>query len=406
MKAYALSSDKARNEDADSSTGTMFISAGLILAIEDLLLSALTTPDYFNSPELHDPKDESRAILPIPVLRAEWKDKPPTRGFGWLEDIAAGHSISILNLMPQAPWRLVQFELLRELCIHWVMLHEFAHWALGHLGALTSANSKAKASLALSDAVLGLLDADRMKMLAGLAKFVSASTAPGLGAIDGTTVGRSIELSADRWAIHYLIRLHEAERDHPDNVFSRHRRAMRAIRLPREFDPSTELEENRRVRAYITAAGAVALILFSNERDGSKSDDYPPAISRLINILNAAFASSPFVDITAGGVTFETAIADEPEFIAYMRDAWLQPQIDFRFLNRALGVEPFLAFDAETDAPLYSEVLEDILRLFDPTADIDSFGTEAGQDYFKLKEPTEAVETACSPFALVTKLRL
>ena len=105
------------------------VSAGLILALEDALLAALCRGAFFTNGALeNDGLDE-----PIPFL--EVRNPNPMRmrfyDVGGIEQLT---SSEIQKAIPRAPWRLCQFDLLSELALHFILLHEVAHFACGHLG--------------------------------------------------------------------------------------------------------------------------------------------------------------------------------------------------------------------------------------------------------------------------------
>ncbi|AXY75584.1 hypothetical protein D3H65_17070 [Paraflavitalea soli] len=112
---------------------TIEINIGLILAVEDLLGKCLCTKSFFTQ---RTPTGELSIANPFFLIGPDHADR--FLNYGSIVALGDAHAQLLTAGIPIAPWRLFQFDLIAELSAQWAMLHEQAHWMLGHIDYLAA----------------------------------------------------------------------------------------------------------------------------------------------------------------------------------------------------------------------------------------------------------------------------
>src|ERR1700733_10393434 len=115
--------------EADAGQPRVRISEGLCLALDDTLLSALCVLGFFTARLKQDDVPE---VYLIGFCAPENKDK----SFDYTrtsQSSSADLPGALTSHIPLDPVRLSQADLLLSFTMHWVSLHEQAHWLLGHM---------------------------------------------------------------------------------------------------------------------------------------------------------------------------------------------------------------------------------------------------------------------------------
>jgi hypothetical protein len=251
------------------------ISAGAVLGMEELLLKCLTNADFFMFEELRG-AGEFDSAAPFALLRVV-DDRPPRYfDYHWLEGLGDDLGDALVTPLPYTPWRLLQFELLRDLAIEWIYLHEASHWIAGHLHFLSAGRrtpAKAGTSAARLAMSEGRVSKDRHPEREVIKSALEAANA---GDVAPEVAHRCMEHQADYTAFTLLARLHHHQR-HPDNAFARYQRGMRALHLPNGFKEIASLDHGQRLRSMLVAAEAAVLIIERSSRVEVRNIGYPSA---------------------------------------------------------------------------------------------------------------------------------
>jgi hypothetical protein len=82
----------------------LFASAGAVIAIEEVLLRALASPDFFHFDALFDPTDDARTRAPFHVLDAEVEGPARFADYSWVQALSpTDQRTALLSSMPLAP---------------------------------------------------------------------------------------------------------------------------------------------------------------------------------------------------------------------------------------------------------------------------------------------------------------
>jgi len=385
----------------------LFVSAGAALAIEELLLGAFGKLDFFIFDELYDPADDSRSLAPINVIDVTTEGPDRYYDYTWLERTQS--SDSLLTTLPSTPWRLCQFELMRELSLQWLCLHEAAHWLAGHVDLLERFSRRRPAprgasaiSLSIGDPGFGDEAPDDKVLLAA----IEAATAVGGGATTSLDFRKALELQADQLGFQLLIRLQGSDHATADNAFERYRDSMARLDLPPEFAAVIDLSPAQRLRAMTVAAGAVILIIEKAARVRGRNSHYPPPLARLLAIQLAATTATPFTETDGDYAIIKADVVTDEAFRPYMRDAFGRPFLDFNILAGLLGLESFVSVDTSRPEPQFAPTTRDLFSFFNSNATSDTFETEGGRELFAFLGNVIDVSELCADYRRLGKLQI
>lgn len=380
----------------DGKGAHLHVTEGAFLAIEDLLLRATAKPDFFLFGALYDPQDEQRLRAPIHVLNVTVEGPERFFDYSWLRRIKPSDiRYALLTSMPLTPWRLCQFELLRALSLHWLCLHEAAHWLGGHLDLLAQSAPAAKTGLQFCDPdpVLGAVDAPNR---------VEAAIAAVLSAHELT---RRLPLRDARKCFEYQadflgFLLLSALQKRLDSAFARYEAAMRRLALPDYFEEVIALDGPSRARAQLLAAGVVILLIERGALSRGGRSAYPLPLARLLNLQMASIVASPFAEKRDDGVFLKAHLADRPDFLAFIGEALGRTLLDFNVLAKVLSLDPFV--DNPPGKPVrFQSIVGDLQAFFDATTRKSRLKTRAAREFYALHNGNQLVRQLCAPFIKV-----
>lgn len=245
-----------------SRTGSYIaISHGLGLSIDDAVLNALCVRGFYTARLASDQRPPAFGVLSIGAARPE-----RYHDYTFVE-AGAGREATITRAMPLEPVRLAQAELLSYFALRWVVLHEQAHWLLGHLHLLASAH-----------AVEGL-DFGEARLFAE-------------GEEEDVVDAFAMELQADALATQSLVvELLSLETNSAP--------PLAAYRQTLDLDPEQEVRfapqpetRSMRFRTALLAAGICAVLFdLRRQKIDAVSDSHPPPAARIVNIALSAIAT-------------------------------------------------------------------------------------------------------------------
>lgn len=385
-------------EPAGSST-ILGISAGAVLSIEELLLLSLTDVDFFTFPELVDGVDATRTNAPIEVQRVEGQRPELSSGFQWLRGLGEDLGDALLTSLPVSPWRLCQFELLRDLAVQWLCLHEASHWMRGHVAFIQLA--EASFDLPAWPIRIGMSDGASSGDIHPQRAIVEAALrAAFASSIPADLAHRCLEHQADHMAFGLLARLHHHQTDHPDSAFARYAAAMHSLNLTPQFDALLDLTDAQRLRAMLIAAQVAILFIEKIGRAGPRNVGYPFPMGRFLHLQLAAAAEWPIAGSDEEGAYLDATDADEEELRQFLRDALGNALIDIDRLGRNLRLEP-MTIEEASDGRVFGPVIREVLRLFDPDTRPSDLETEAGRELHHLQhEQNPIVDRILAPFQI------
>lgn len=277
-----------------------------------------------------------------------------------------------------------------EAAIQWLMLHEFAHWWLGHLGYIAAVERLPPHDVELC-AVSNALSA------------VGRARPPVLTADHYLC----FELQADFWAMQLLD---TAFADVDLGETEPHARAASLDRSNAGDGP--RIPWPRRFAAI--AAGAVILIMEQIRHNAEHYDKelHPSPEARAIAIMTVVVGHSvrDLGYIRDGEIRIKVD-EENDEFIdvfkALMKDAMSIFHTDLAHLAQVLGVEPIFSRDAPIVAEFLGEklqVTETINDLFahmmEPEAGEERFVTEGGRQLARLRALEKKLRTQLASFAM------
>ncbi len=255
------------------------LSLGAILALDDLVLFALTSKDVLIADRRAAAGDPAaRFELPQPLEISGAALERPGRFFEYATALDGGINRPVLTYaMAYTPWRLAQASLVSELALAWVLLHERAHWALGHLDLL---REEGATTLCLSETNLESVEPnDRALPL-------------------DSELRRTLEAEADIQA--FLLLCDYAMR--VGGAADRYETMAGTFDVPDDPRVLRRLTFGNCLRVCITAV-SLACVAFDQARAGEddESPTHPRPASRLMNMLINAPIVSPMTKQNEAG---------------------------------------------------------------------------------------------------------
>lgn len=365
------------------------LSLGSILAIEDALLGALCRATFLTNAGLETVElDEPIAFLRIPAAATRLRTYPLDQPGGLM-------SATLNPWIPRSAWRLYQFDVMAELSLQWIVLHEMAHWALGHIG-FAAARTRA------GDAALTLSEVTHSFALEGVEASGNCLT---------SSEHQTIEMQADFLASELLYFYHRAQIGSENTPLSRFGERMREL-VDVRGTVLGDLDEAQQHRLLATAAGVVVLTIEARRQEVGTSRTHPLPETRAMQILTETFAlanRSQSREGEDGGFILGTTDDDQiAEILETVRGQWRSLIIDMMGVSEALGTEPlFLRSEApgvaatDPDMSSTSATFQDFLHLiFDAAGGEEGLATAGGREFWRLKQLDAGVRSACAAFAV------
>ena len=234
------------------------INIGLILAVEDLLGQCLSTATFYT------PK--GKLDISNPSFRIGSAHRNRYIDYGPLlfqqEHLA---SFKLTRHIPISPWRLYQLDLLSELAIHWAMLHEQAHWMLGHLDYLHTFRKG-------GEGVFRMNEGPRNKELK---------------AVISQEEYHYFEMSADALATALLFHFYWPIRKNKHSPFGIYNsKLIASYGNPIPFHSILKIEDDVTILRTFLSAISTVLILFEQQRSRhGHGGTYPMPSTRLLSIF-------------------------------------------------------------------------------------------------------------------------
>lgn len=369
--------------------------AEIIVSVSDRLAELLLElegepidPDAVELDLLHD----TRAF-------AAYVGPHPDRDGAALVKISPYVVIEIVEALRRAGWNFAEeeagaefveggIEPILELALQWVILHELAHWGLGHLGYREAVSGAKGARLSCTDNSFAVAADD-------LASNPDAARSGRPWSDLSPEEYRCLELQADFQATLLLDVLH----DEPDAETSG--AADDAIRLPAS-------------RQLVALAAGIAIILVQRQRpkkDAGEPDlRHPSPEARAFNVMSVLLAQSVrhLGQVDEGGIRLATS---DDEQVRRIREAWVDAlRVFYRYLApfaEAVGVQPIFSnpslvrarMEGAADDLVPLTGREVLVFLLEPGARPDRFETPGGRELSALRGYNLELQRKAAPYA-------
>jgi len=355
------------------------IPIGLILALEEVILATATTHDFLSDTF----SDDEAGTIEVPYYR--WQSRSPE--LLTCQEALAASLLDVMQIgsaIPLATWRLMQCEFMIDTAFQFIVMHEIAHWSLGHT---------------LYAQQLGLLQAPAWEEL-GL-----QNSTQRLAGKEG--IARCIELQADSVGFDFLVSPNVAVKE-PRSLLCRFNEAFSKVYVPRHTLAS--LNPNKATRLLTVSSAAVIMLLEMARAQASTSagNTHPTPEARAYNLLRDQFGLSlyDYGQINEEGVLVFRNIPNidiNAVFKSIMRETLALSLYDMKFLARTMGVPHLFVETADqkmVSRPLNfrdSPVLQDlVLELLPRPAT--AFTTQAAKENAAMKLINNDVRAACKPY--------
>ena len=354
------------------------LSAGAVLGVEELLLKCLTNPDFFSP--FDELRGEGKFDTPAPIAFLRVEDERPNRyvDYEWLAKLGDDLGYALVTPLPYTPWRLAQFELLRDLAIDWLLLHEASHWIGGHLAFLRGAEKRGPQTaggaigLGFSD---GGISMDEHPQRRAFERALKSADAPH---IEPLVAHRCLEHQADYNGFTLLARLHHQQHPRASTAFARYAKTMAALDLPPPLHKIGRLSEGRRLRSMLVAAETAVLIIERSSCSEKRNAGYPLPLERFLHLQHAGSQEWPIAINTEHGVMLNGPRAGGRRIQSVLREGFAKPLLDVNITARELGLNPLIDPNVPRGAALQA-LTRDLLRFFDANAADDDFETDAAK---------------------------
>ena len=257
------------------------VSVGLCLALEDAILNLFSSRGFFTSRLSGDERPDAFGVL-FCGDEASWRYHD-YRSARQLEGVKFADGIT--RRVPFDPLRLSQCNLMMSLCLRWIMLHEYAHWVLGHLEWSVANGLTANAQLA--EAKL----------------FVDASTA------EKTELNCCMEFQADAFATQMLFSDALSSDVLDDPVFKLHVMDRAAFADFRNAYAPSIVSRDERFRILLLASAIPSLLFDLRRENVSVANTHPPPSSRILNIFFTAMSVIGDICLTSAAMGQNDVIA-------------------------------------------------------------------------------------------------
>lgn len=283
------------------------LSAGTLLSIDDILLSACCHNSFFILPVDTDEAGEPQDFIePITSkgFEADFAERYYDYGKLATDELSVAH---LSYRFPTVKWRLAQASFLSSLATEWIIMHELCHWLQGHCHLCADNRyDEIHQLFDISDkGPVKTIDPDEKKCL---------------------------ELQADGMAFEMMFySLYSEGAEHKWQQYNDDLAVELAEQHPGIVDFA---DAEQRLRALLAAAGTVIMLTerarcMSNHRS---IDHYPKPITRLTNVFATAFRMI--------GTLLGTLIENDEGGLDICTDAYQtqQPQMQLMFSGMALGM--------------------------------------------------------------------
>ena len=238
------------------------VSVGLCLALEDALLNLFSSRGFFTQRLTGDQRPEAFGVL-FCGGEAAWR----------YHDYSAAkhlHGVDFVDgvtrRLPLDPLRLSQCNLMMTLSLRWIMLHEYAHWVLGHLEWSVAMGLSAKAELA--ESIL----------------FIDA------GSPERSELSYCMEFQADAFATQLLFSDALANGILADPAFAAYERDRDAFSQFRNGYAPAMVDRGQRFRLLLLASAIPSLLFDVRRQSVCVADTHPPPSARILNIFFTAMS--------------------------------------------------------------------------------------------------------------------
>lgn len=369
------------------------ISLGALLALEDVIFTAACSGAFF----AHATPTTEVLDEPIPTLFSTASRQHRFHDYG--EANSRTLDLNALSQgIPRASWRLRQCDCLAEVALQWIILHELAHWALGHLGLAALRSGDPKRQLSMDEVAFTFHAADGARAVNGLS----------------SEECRALELQADFLASELLFFYLRAQQAHPASPLVRFEKDIAALVAVRGTvigmaDPATAN------RLLMTANSIVIMVMEARRhaltrRNGALS--HPSPESRAFQMLAVMFALANrrhHQTRADGTLVIKTTDDDRIADIDRMLREELRPfVIDSWAVAQVLKVPPIFV---QTSHPVTqasdpalssaSATFQDFLLIsFEQVNEIEQLSTVGAREFFALKSRDADLRNAARPFAV------
>lgn len=329
------------------------INMGLILAVEDLLGLCLCTTSFFT-------QRTSTGALSIANPFFQISPENPNRFLNYRSLIGMGnaHAQWLTSAIPIAPWRLFQFDLIAEMATQWAMLHEQAHWMLGHVDYLADQYDK-ESGFSLNETAEDILS-------------------------DDTNLTRYFEMTADALATTLLFHLNWGTKSRPNIRFEDYRNKLQQVYGTIPSESIIYLNDHAAVLRTLLLSIGLVILLMENKRlsQNNTRSDYPLPTTRLLGIFIAIGQSYGDTMEYSEDNTYET------ERITPLIESFMEVMVDLQLIVSLLKIDnpifkPFIWEQNEVEKDKFTDDLFSILT--NGASDPAFVQTEAAREYIYLR---------------------
>lgn len=358
---------------------------GFILALEETVLAAAAEPEFFGG---------SLVAATEPVHAYHWPRDPTNARFSY-QHALSGDTLNLSSLgtaLPTDLWRLMQAQYLIDAAIAFVVMHEFSHWSLGHLGLgkeLGLSDEFAWSELAMAETITPLSEAHEK-------------------------IRQCVELEADATGIDLLVSF-QRNPDEPHSLASRFNAAFAAL----EATPPhalRNLSEQKALRLLLLGASTAMLVIEGMRRHnlhaGNGIDEpigYPSPAARCYSLLRDFMVHGLFkyAEVDADGVVVFYDIPGQDItalFKAELKEPLAMTLFDLAFLAREIDVPHLFLETADIrlasrpDSYLASPILVDLVTEIAGAGSVETFQTQAARQNHMLKKLSAHVREKCNAY--------
>jgi hypothetical protein len=370
---------------ASEDSPLVLISEGLCMALDDTLLTVLCVLGFFTARPGKEEVPESYAIGLCGSENSERYFDYSRTAHSPLGDLPR----QLTSHIPLDPVRFAQADLLLSFALHWVALHEQAHWLLGHVKWLQAKHGWTESRI---DEVLFLDGSDP----------------------EERDDSYCLELQADALATEMLFGYGLSDQILSSQWLTRYRTALHTYG-DRRISLAPDLAQRQDRFYMMLLASSISCLLFElrRERLRARSGSHPPPATRLLNIFMAAMETWGDVEEFEGG---EENDPKDGYLLAQIRpavDVAARVFVELEMAAQVIGLESPLyrsniLFRERDEAPNrgdMSPLSDDFFRLIVGSRDLDKYVTDGGRTFVGLLDRSELLYKELKPFAADMGLR-
>lgn len=364
---------------------SIILSIGFILAIEELALAACADPrflaniDYVNL-RLRQPFSVHRYPRAKESAFVDYAGAFAANGFR--------HENATLTL-PVTSWRMLQAQSLIAAAVRWIVLHEIAHWRLGHLGLHSHHRGVAMAHFDERDAI-------GLRMSVARPSVVPAAL----------EIHRPMEMDADTLAIvsqDKFVPRAQADK-YWDDAWS-----YIASLPPEGFANECVVSQPSPAEALRMFIVAQALVILLLERMGAVPDpEHPFPETRAFNLIvtHTRLAVFPHAKETDGRLLFGGDTEGSAAFSAFLSDTFGKALCDIRLMCNLMGVRDIFTGviehprEVQSINDMVSAIFRDLFRVLshgkNAMPDVETVGA---REFCSLADDVEKVRAMANSYA-------